>query len=173
MLKLQTDGFIENGKVRKIPFEIKVIGDKAPIYGETLEDLGRFNEDPQLPFNAYGTLALARQEFEANSGSSQVFWLLKVRKSCQCPGPFRDMQRQTPRKQDRFWTSMLAILTARHSYGFQGPLLGAVHGQSPHALSVVQAHSSWGGLARTIICKLRLVCLSPSGVASCSSRLPV
>lgn len=72
-----TDGFIENGKVRKIPFEIKVIGDKAPIYGETLEDLGRFNEDPQLPFNAYGTLALARQEFEANSGSSQVFWLLK------------------------------------------------------------------------------------------------
>ena len=83
MLKLQTDGFIEDGKVRKIPFEIKVIGDKAPIYGETLEDLGRFNEDPQLPFNAYGTLALARQEFEANSGSSQVFWLLKVRDSCQ------------------------------------------------------------------------------------------
>ncbi|KAK9821695.1 hypothetical protein WJX74_009402 [Apatococcus lobatus] len=72
-----TDGFLQDGKVRKIPFEIKVAGDKAPIYGETLEDLGRFNDDPQLPFNAYGTLALARQEFEANSGSSQVFWLLK------------------------------------------------------------------------------------------------
>ena len=26
----------------------------------------------------YGTMALARGEFEANSGSSQVFWLLKV-----------------------------------------------------------------------------------------------
>ena len=75
----QTDGFIQNGKVRKIPFEMKVVGDKAPIYGETLEDLGRFNDDPQLPFNAYGTLALARQEFETNSGSSQVFWLLKAR----------------------------------------------------------------------------------------------
>ena len=55
-----------------------VQGDKQPIYEETLEDVRRFNEDPQLPFNAFGTLALARQEFDANSGSSQVFFLLKV-----------------------------------------------------------------------------------------------
>ena len=34
---------------------------------------------PTLPFNAFGTMALARSEFETNSGSSQVFWLLKVR----------------------------------------------------------------------------------------------
>ena len=54
-------------------------GDKVPVYEETLEDLGRFNEQPALPFNAYGTMALARGEFEANSGSSQVFWLLKAR----------------------------------------------------------------------------------------------
>lgn len=51
---------------------------QAPVYEETLEDLGRFNEQPVLPFNAYGTMALARNEFDANSGSSQIFFLLKV-----------------------------------------------------------------------------------------------
>ncbi len=61
-----------------MPFEIMVEGDKAPIYEETLEDVRRFNENPALPFNAFGTLALARAEFDANSGSSQVFFLLKV-----------------------------------------------------------------------------------------------
>ncbi|KAK9828041.1 hypothetical protein WJX81_004327 [Elliptochloris bilobata] len=71
------NGFAVNGQVRRIPFEVMVRGDKAPVYEETLEDLGRFNEQPALPFNAYGTMALARGEFEANSGSSQVFWLLK------------------------------------------------------------------------------------------------
>ena len=55
-----------------------VEGDKVPIYEETLEDVRRFNENPALPFNAFGTLALARAEFDANSGSSQVFFLLKV-----------------------------------------------------------------------------------------------
>jgi cyclophilin family peptidyl-prolyl cis-trans isomerase len=61
-----------------VPFEIMVEGDKVPIYEETLEDVRRFNENPALPFNAFGTLALARAEFDANSGSSQVFFLLKV-----------------------------------------------------------------------------------------------
>ncbi len=56
-------------------------GDKVPFYEETLEDAGRFTDQPVLPFNAYGTMALARGEFEANSGSSQVFWLLKARGS--------------------------------------------------------------------------------------------
>ena len=75
----QDNGFAVNGQVRRIPFEVMVRGDKAPVYEETLEDLGRFNDQPALPFNAYGTMALARGEFEANSGSSQVFWLLKAR----------------------------------------------------------------------------------------------
>ncbi|EIE24466.1 cyclophilin-like protein [Coccomyxa subellipsoidea C-169] len=70
-------GFREGDHVRRIPFEVMVKGDKAPFYEETLEDAGRFNDEPVLPFNAYGTMALARGEFEANSGSSQVFWLLK------------------------------------------------------------------------------------------------
>ncbi len=53
---------------------------KRQVYEETLEDNGRFNEQPALPFNAYGTMALARSEFETNSGSSQFFFLLKARR---------------------------------------------------------------------------------------------
>lgn len=72
------EGFVDSsGNVRRIPFEVKVVGDKEPIYDFTLEDLGRYNEQPVLPFNAYGTLAVARAEFDNNSGSSQVFFLLK------------------------------------------------------------------------------------------------
>lgn len=57
--------------------EIRVVGDKEPIYDFNLEDLGRYNEQPVMPFNAYGTLAWARAEFDNNSASSQVFFLLK------------------------------------------------------------------------------------------------
>lgn len=73
------EGFVDpvTGTVRRVPIEIKVIGDKEPVYDLSLEDLGRYNEQPVLPFNAYGTLAVARSEFENNSGSSQVFFLLK------------------------------------------------------------------------------------------------
>lgn len=71
------EGFVENGQVRRVPFEVMVQGDKVPVYEETLEDNGRFNEQPVLPFNAFGTMALARSEFEANSASSQFFFLLK------------------------------------------------------------------------------------------------
>lgn len=38
----------------------------------------RFRESPVLPFNAFGTMAIAREEFDSNSGSSQFFWLLKA-----------------------------------------------------------------------------------------------
>lgn len=72
------EGFVDaDGKVRRIPFEVMVEGDKVPVYEETLEDNGRFNEQPVLPFNAFGTLALARAEFDTNSASSQIFFLLK------------------------------------------------------------------------------------------------
>ncbi|KAI8462853.1 MAG: cyclophilin type peptidyl-prolyl cis-trans isomerase/CLD-domain-containing protein [Monoraphidium minutum] len=72
-------GYVDpaTNKLRIVPLEIKVAGDKAPIYEDSLEDLGRFNETPVLPFNAYGTLAWARAEFDNNSASSQVFFLLK------------------------------------------------------------------------------------------------
>ena len=77
---LQATGFTDaSGAQRTIPFVVMVPGDKLPVYEETLEDNGRFNDQPALPFNAYGTMALARGEFETNSGSSQFFFLLKVR----------------------------------------------------------------------------------------------
>ncbi|KAL4856839.1 Peptidyl-prolyl cis-trans isomerase [Chlorella vulgaris] len=72
-----SQGFVLDGKLRTIPLEVMVKGDKVPVYEETLEENGRFRESPVLPFNAFGTLAIAREEFDSNSGSSQVFWLLK------------------------------------------------------------------------------------------------
>jgi cyclophilin family peptidyl-prolyl cis-trans isomerase len=77
---VQKQGYVDPAtkEVRRIPFEIMVTGDKEPVYEENLEDNGRFNEQPVLPFNAFGSLALARSEFETNSGSSQIFWLLKA-----------------------------------------------------------------------------------------------
>ncbi|KAF9605010.1 hypothetical protein IFM89_012966 [Coptis chinensis] len=73
------EGFIDPSteKPRTVPLEIMVDGEKAPVYGETLEELGLYKAQTKLPFNAFGTMAMARDEFEDNSASSQVFWLLK------------------------------------------------------------------------------------------------
>eukprot|EP00469_Lotharella_globosa_P002446 CAMPEP_0167790970 /NCGR_PEP_ID=MMETSP0111_2-20121227/11637_1 /TAXON_ID=91324 /ORGANISM="Lotharella globosa, Strain CCCM811" /LENGTH=384 /DNA_ID=CAMNT_0007683509 /DNA_START=259 /DNA_END=1413 /DNA_ORIENTATION=+ len=72
-------GFIDPNtkELRTVPLEIMVKGDKTPIYDATLDDVGRYKEVPNLPFNAFGTLAMARAEFEPNSASSQFFFLLK------------------------------------------------------------------------------------------------
>lgn len=40
------------------------------------EDDGRGGEATVLPFSSYGAMGWARDEYEANSGSSQFFWLL-------------------------------------------------------------------------------------------------
>uniref|UniRef100_A0A2P2K511 peptidylprolyl isomerase n=3 Tax=Rhizophora mucronata TaxID=61149 RepID=A0A2P2K511_RHIMU len=73
------EGFIDPSteKTRTIPLEIMVNGEKSPFYGATLEELGLYKAQTKLPFNAFGTMAMARDEFEDNSASSQVFWLLK------------------------------------------------------------------------------------------------
>jgi len=72
------DGFIDpkTKTYRRVPLEILVKGEAAPIYGSTLEDLGRYLEDPVLPFSAFGTLGMARPNNEANGGSSQFFFFL-------------------------------------------------------------------------------------------------
>lgn len=73
------EGFIDPSteKMRTIPLEIMVVGEKVPFYGQTLEELGLYKAQTKLPFNAFGTMAMARDEFDNNSASSQVFWLLK------------------------------------------------------------------------------------------------
>ncbi|XP_021733532.1 peptidyl-prolyl cis-trans isomerase, chloroplastic-like isoform X1 [Chenopodium quinoa] len=73
------EGFIDPSteKPRAVPLEIMVEGEKVPFYGATLEELGLYKAQTKLPFNAFGTMAMAREEFENNSASSQVFWLLK------------------------------------------------------------------------------------------------
>jgi peptidylprolyl isomerase len=71
-------GFIDpkTKKYRNVPLEVLVEGDKEPTYGITLEDAGRYTEQPVLPFSAYGTLAMARPEVEPDGGSSQFFFFL-------------------------------------------------------------------------------------------------
>lgn len=72
------DGFIDpnTGKYRAIPLEILVRGDQEPTYGITLEDAGRYQDQPVLPFSAYGAIALARPEANPDGGSSQFFFFL-------------------------------------------------------------------------------------------------
>jgi peptidylprolyl isomerase len=71
-------GFIDpkTKKYRAIPLEVMVKGDKEPMYGITMEDAGRFREEPVLPFSSYGALAMARPEADPNGGSSQFFFFL-------------------------------------------------------------------------------------------------
>ena len=71
-------GFIDpkTKKYRAVPLEVMVKGDKEPMYGITMEDAGRFREEPVLPFSSYGALAMARPETEPNGGSSQFFFFL-------------------------------------------------------------------------------------------------
>lgn len=66
----------DTGLKRTIPLEVFAKNDKAPTYGLTLEDDGRGYAATKLPFSVNGALAQARNEFEANTGSSQVFWFL-------------------------------------------------------------------------------------------------
>jgi peptidylprolyl isomerase len=72
------EGFIDpkTKTYRAIPLEILVQGDEKPTYGATLEDLGRYLDDPVLPFSAFGTLGMARPNDDPNGGSSQFFFFL-------------------------------------------------------------------------------------------------
>jgi peptidylprolyl isomerase len=71
-------GFIDpnTGKYRAVPLEVLVKGDPTPTYGITLEDAGRYRDEPVLPFSAYGAVAMARPESEPDGGSSQFFFFL-------------------------------------------------------------------------------------------------
>ena len=68
----------DNGKtVRRVPLEVSLASDKKnPIYGQTTEDIGKGAQAVTLPFQAYGALGMARDEYTADSASSQFFFLL-------------------------------------------------------------------------------------------------
>ena len=72
----EEEGFIdpETGEYRAIPIEVLVKGEEEPIYEFTLEEVGIYLPDLALPFNAYGTVALARPSLDPNGGSSQFFF---------------------------------------------------------------------------------------------------
>ncbi|MEL6158958.1 MAG: peptidylprolyl isomerase [Cyanobacteria bacterium J06554_11] len=72
------EGYIDpkTNEYRAIPMEILVKGDEEPIYGYTLEEIGQYMDEPILPFNSYGSLALARPSDDNNGGSSQFFFFL-------------------------------------------------------------------------------------------------
>jgi peptidylprolyl isomerase len=72
----EANGFIDpkTNEYRAIPMEVLVKGDDLPVYGETLEELGRYLDVPAIPFNAYGAMALARPADDPNGGSSQFFF---------------------------------------------------------------------------------------------------
>jgi peptidylprolyl isomerase len=87
---IRSDGFIiqsgkprdgegvvnEDGSTRIVPLEVFARGDRMPLYGSTLEDDGRGSQATLLPFSSFGTLAMAREEFVADTASSQYFWFL-------------------------------------------------------------------------------------------------
>jgi peptidylprolyl isomerase len=72
------EGFIDpkTGQYRAIPLEVMVQGDSKPTYGITLEDAGRYLDQPVLPFSSFGALGMARPGDDVNGGSSQFFFFL-------------------------------------------------------------------------------------------------
>ena len=71
----RADGFVvqtgelpegKRGGTTKIPMEVRYVGESEITYGYSKEDLGLKRKDVVLPFNAQGTLAMARDEFETN-----------------------------------------------------------------------------------------------------------
>ena len=69
-------GYVENGKERKVPLEVALKNDKNLYYGSDLEEENKGSSATVLPFQSYGTLGMAREEFDSESASSQFFWLL-------------------------------------------------------------------------------------------------
>lgn len=71
-------GFLDpkTQQYRAIPLEVLVKGDQKPTYGITLEEAGRYLDQPVLPFSSFGTLGMARPGEDVNGGSSQFFFFL-------------------------------------------------------------------------------------------------
>lgn len=82
-----SDGYVDPAtkQMRTIPLEIFYKQDAEPVYGITSDDDNRATETMALPFQAYGAIGMARDNAEADSGSSQFFFL-KWRQALNPPG---------------------------------------------------------------------------------------
>lgn len=69
------DGYIDpkTKQYRTVPIEVRLPDQKAPNYGKTFEETGLSGVVPVLPFAAFGTVAMAHPNDNANGGSSQFF----------------------------------------------------------------------------------------------------
>ena len=70
-----SDGYIDpqTGQYRTVPIEVRLPDQKRPTYGKTFEEQGISGTLPVLPFAAFGTVAMAHPNDDANAGSSQFF----------------------------------------------------------------------------------------------------
>lgn len=64
------------GPVRQIPLEVGIRGRPETLYGETVDEARLVGKPVKIPFQADGTAAMARREFDNDSASSQVFFFL-------------------------------------------------------------------------------------------------
>jgi len=64
------------GQERHVPLEIRIPGNKEPVYNTTFEDLGLFKTTPVLPFATLGTMGWAHSDEALDDGSSQFFFFL-------------------------------------------------------------------------------------------------
>ncbi|CAJ1446274.1 unnamed protein product [Effrenium voratum] len=64
------------GPVRTIPLEVGLRGRSETLYGETIDEARLVGKEVKIPFQADGTVALARREFDNDSASSQIFMFL-------------------------------------------------------------------------------------------------
>jgi peptidylprolyl isomerase len=70
-----SDGYVDpqTGQYRTVPIEVRLPDQKMPTYGKTFEEQGISGTLPVLPFAAFGTVAMAHPNDDANAGSSQFF----------------------------------------------------------------------------------------------------
>mmetsp|Transcript_59768 Transcript_59768/g.142224 ORF Transcript_59768/g.142224 Transcript_59768/m.142224 type:complete len:498 (-) Transcript_59768:92-1585(-) len=63
-------------KLREIPLELSIKGIKETRYGDTIDEAGLLKYPVKIPFQAEGTISLARQEIDNDSASAAFFIFL-------------------------------------------------------------------------------------------------
>lgn len=67
-----SDGFVENGKRREIPLEVKMDGERGPLWGNAVENVDIANLQPVLPTTAFGALSMNHSAESINDASGQL-----------------------------------------------------------------------------------------------------